>query len=186
MELRLAKTAHKAEDVPVGVDSHGDEPPRLSEKGHIQAGWDGGFERIFRSRAARDRKRRLARRLLQRRNLKAVPRQARPPGQEAPRPASSPAPDKPADPNAKQPTQAGPASPGQPTAGQTPVAEAGPAQSRVRHRPVNRRKTTIGLRCGVGSQRVRRRRTEMTRREDRRKESGRCLRRLRAIARRSE
>jgi hypothetical protein len=37
-----AKTAHKAENVPVGIDSSGDEPPRLTRKDAAQAAADAG------------------------------------------------------------------------------------------------------------------------------------------------
>lgn len=123
-----AKTAHRAEDVPVGVDSHGDEPPRLARKDTSKPAGPGDSTAPSASGGSGSQEKARA-------QTSAAPKPESgsstnsSPGQEAPRPASSPAPDKPADPNAKQPTQAGPASPGQPTTGQTPVAEAGPAQT---------------------------------------------------------
>ncbi len=117
------KTKHKAEDVPVGIDSKGDEPPRLTRKDTAKpaATTDSSGSSTASGSGSQDKAGVQA---------PAAPKAgsgsstSSSSGQEAPKPVSSPAPDKPGDATAKQPTQGGEASQGQPNASQTPVAQA--------------------------------------------------------------
>jgi len=121
------KTTHKAEDVPVGVDNRGDEPPRLTRKDTSKpaATTDSSASSAPGGSGSQDK----AGAPVPAPKPGSGSSTGSPSGQEAPKPANPPAPDKPADPNAKQPTQAGQAGSGQPTASQTPAAEAPAAQT---------------------------------------------------------
>ena len=118
------KTTHKAEDVPVGVDNRGDEPPRLTRKDTSKpaAATDSSASSAPGGSGSQDKAGSQA----PASKAGSGSSTGSSSGQEAPKPGSLPAP---ADPSAKQPPQAGQAGPGQPTASQTPVAEAPAAQT---------------------------------------------------------
>jgi len=127
------KTMHKAEDVPVGVDNSGDEPPRLKKRDASKpaATPDSSSTSAPGGSGSPDK------------SGSKVPASSQPAsgspagsssGQETPKPANSPVPDKPADASAKQPapaaqTSPGQASPSQPAPSQTTPAQTSPAET---------------------------------------------------------